>query len=584
LEETEGFEKDCSFEEGGWNIDAVDNSDSECDDGDFIAHYNDDNATSQRYIPDYTTVTRDSHGRGSNSSRSASLSSGSWSPQEVPVVLFNTFGTLNPATPAPAAPSSWDYRPSPAHSRVSEESTESVTDRIIREIEESRVLFGIQKSTVQDTIVETPHEPAVGTTGIAAPPGLQGAPVSCYTSSFASWTFNRDVIPSLEESEDDDDEVDDDVETANVVEEVETLPKRFCIDKSPEQQPAEPVERTFAEIGVQTELSLSLNASDIRWTPTIDERRSSPAQVEVATSTLERAIAAQQQDVLPAAVDPGEETDTDDESGDDTSVARNIGRDDDQEASDAVIGEFEDDMDSMSTRMQKIGISERATTDDGGSLLTATGSVEASSHHTDEEGTSEIRVGDTIAAAGASLNLEDIFDVGDSETPPLLAVGEDDVDMTKPKKKTTSGKKMRLKRGITMDTGAHHNVMPKRMAGKRVIRPSPGSKRGMCYVAAGNERIKNEGEVTFDFESLEGHVESFVFQIAEVNKALGSGAYMVDRAFRVVYDKDMDTGEDLSYMIHKPTKKVFRFRREKNVWILDAVVTAESVFGFSGPE
>jgi hypothetical protein len=46
----------------------------------------------------------------------------------------------------------------------------------------------------------------------------------------------------------------------------------------------------------------------------------------------------------------------------------------------------------------------------------------------------------------------------------------------------------------------------------------------------------------------------------------------------------METGEDLSYMIHKPTKKVFRFRREKNVWILDAVVTAESVFGFSGPE
>jgi hypothetical protein len=126
--------------------------------------------------------------------------------------------------------------------------------------------------------------------------------------------------------------------------------------------------------------------------------------------------------------------------------------------------------------------------------------------------------------------------------------------------------------------------MPKRMAGKRAIRPSPGSKRGMCYVAAGNERIKNEGEVTFDFESLEGHAESFVFQIAEVNKALGSGAYMVDHGFRVVYDKDMETGEDLSYMIHKLTKKVFRFRRERNVWILDAVVAAESVFGFSRPE
>ena len=50
----------------------------------------------------------------------------------------------------------------------------------------------------------------------------------------------------------------------------------------------------------------------------------------------------------------------------------------------------------------------------------------------------------------------------------------------------------------------------------------------MCYVAAGNERIKNEGEITFDFESLKGLQESFVLQIAEVNKALGFGAYMVD--------------------------------------------------------
>ena len=77
---------------------------------------------------------------------------------------------------------------------------------------------------------------------------------------------------------------------------------------------------------------------------------------------------------------------------------------------------------------------------------------------------------------------------------------------------------------------------------------------------------------------------SFVFQIAAVNKALGSGAYMVDHGFRVVYDKDMDTNEDLSYMIHKATKRAFRFRREKNVWIYDAVVAADSVFGFSRPE
>ena len=66
---------------------------------------------------------------------------------------------------------------------------------------------------------------------------------------------------------------------------------------------------------------------------------------------------------------------------------------------------------------------------------------------------------------------------------------------------------------------------------------------------------------------------------------MGSVAYVVDRAFRVVYDKNMETGEDMSYMVHKPTKKTFRFRRERNVPILDGVVGIESIFGdFIQPE
>ena len=155
----------------------------------------------------------------------------------------------------------------------------------------------------------------------------------------------------------------------------------------------------------------------------------------------------------------------------------------------------------------------------------------APSHHADEAGEAEIRE--------SSSFFEDIFadDAPLVNDVPVLAVGLDvDMKFAKPPKSasrhTTGKKKLRLKRGITMDTGAHHNVMPKRMAGKRQIRPSPGSKKGMCYVAAGNERIKNEGEITFDFGSLEGHRESFVFQIAAVNKALGSGAYMVDSTTR----------------------------------------------------
>ena len=69
-----------------------------------------------------------------------------------------------------------------------------------------------------------------------------------------------------------------------------------------------------------------------------------------------------------------------------------------------------------------------------------------------------------------------------------------------------------------------------------------------------------------------------IFQIAEVNKPLGSVAYFVDRNYRVVYDKNMTTGEDLSYMIFKPTRTTYRFRRDRNVWILDAIVDIADLF------
>ena len=38
-------------------------------------------------------------------------------------------------------------------------------------------------------------------------------------------------------------------------------------------------------------------------------------------------------------------------------------------------------------------------------------------------------------------------------------------------------------------------------------------------------------------------------------------------------------------MIFKPTKEVYRFRRERNIWILDAVVDVADLLGdFSRPE
>ena len=128
-----------------------------------------------------------------------------------------------------------------------------------------------------------------------------------------------------------------------------------------------------------------------------------------------------------------------------------------------------------------------------------------------------------------------------------------------------------------MDSGAAANVMPRRMVrNKWKIRPSPGSRAGVHYVAANNGRIPNEGEVDFTFQTTEGDDEELCMQIAEVNKALGSISYLVDRGYRVVFDKCMKSGRDLSMMIKKDTKKAARFRRERNIWVLDTFVTVES--------
>ena len=72
-----------------------------------------------------------------------------------------------------------------------------------------------------------------------------------------------------------------------------------------------------------------------------------------------------------------------------------------------------------------------------------------------------------------------------------------------------------------------------------------------------------------------GNKQSLTFQIAEVNKALGSVSYLVDSGYRVTFDKDEETGHDLSMMVHKKTGVTSRFGRERNVWIPDAIVDVE---------
>ena len=132
-------------------------------------------------------------------------------------------------------------------------------------------------------------------------------------------------------------------------------------------------------------------------------------------------------------------------------------------------------------------------------------------------------------------------------------------------------------KGMTVDSGAADNVIPRRMVKGRnnVIRPSPGSRRGVHYVSASNDRIPNEGECDFHFSTKDGQDQSFVFQIAEVNKALCAVSYLVDHGNQVIFDQDEATGLDTSRIINKETGQVIQLIRDRNVWPIEAYINED---------
>ena len=113
--------------------------------------------------------------------------------------------------------------------------------------------------------------------------------------------------------------------------------------------------------------------------------------------------------------------------------------------------ETEDVAEEEEEELEPVSVANRILTIESSipSSATAAGSVEATPHHADEEGNSEIRAYDVKKF----LDLNNIFD--DVEVP-VLAIDPDKVERIKPAATKTAGKKkFRLKRGITMDTRAH---------------------------------------------------------------------------------------------------------------------------------
>ena len=307
------------------------------------------------------------------------------------------------------------------------------------------------------------------------------------------------------------------------------------VDKAPSQR----------EIGTQTDLTLSIRADRVTWMPKVEEV--TEEEIEGMDAKLEFAIKVQPRDVIPERCQSeGRECSESDTSG---KPMRS------------------DSASNSNDESEGITVAQRVDQRERQSAPQPTQAAEP----TDELRKKRRSVTRTTSKRRSQGDIEKIItEEGEEQRKamkklePLLALSkEENVARGKP----LQGK-MKLRRGTTMDTGTHHNVMPKKMIGNRKIRASAGSRKGMSYVAAGGEKIPNEGEVDFGFELQEGHRVSLVFQIAEGNKPLGSVTYVVDKGFRVVYDKNMRTGEDMSYTTHKAIGKTFRFRSGRNVWIL----------------
>ena len=97
---------------------------------------------------------------------------------------------------------------------------------------------------------------------------------------------------------------------------------------------------------------------------------------------------------------------------------------------------------------------------------------------------------------------------------------------------------IKIRKGLTIDSGAADHVMPLGWLAWIVMVASAGSLRGLHYVAASGTRIPNMGLQVVTFLTESGTWATWTFQVAAVNKPLVSVSKLVDDVYRVVFDDE----------------------------------------------
>ena len=129
-----------------------------------------------------------------------------------------------------------------------------------------------------------------------------------------------------------------------------------------------------------------------------------------------------------------------------------------------------------------------------------------------------------------------------------------------------SRKYLRIRNGITMDSGCSVFVVPSGWLHMFALEESVGSRNGQAYTAAAKngKPIYNEGQKLIKFTTVDGQKKKVLFQVAKVNKALASIAGICDNNNHVLFRQD---GGDVILL---STGKRTPFRRVGNIYVLDA--------------
>ena len=90
---------------------------------------------------------------------------------------------------------------------------------------------------------------------------------------------------------------------------------------------------------------------------------------------------------------------------------------------------------------------------------------------------------------------------------------------------------------MTIDSGAADHVIPPNWIPGVPIVPSPGSKRGVRYIAANGAKLPNLGQMVVAFENSVGTAGKILFQVANISKPLVSVSKLIDDGHQVVFDK-----------------------------------------------